>query len=161
MCWEVAWLDEPVSDDQRDAWITHSGEETEALGASLLGTSPARGSQCRVIECGVNSAPASPRSHAGCCERWVRKAPSRSELHLARELRVAGCAALHLDLYRLHDRRNSSTGLADYHRPGHLWLIEWPEKGAGRLPAPDEAFAFSIVANGHRIERIETFIAKK
>jgi tRNA threonylcarbamoyladenosine biosynthesis protein TsaE len=66
---------------------------------------------------------------------------------------------LHLDLYRLRDAEElENLGLADYHRPGHLWLIEWPERGAGRLPQADLGFVFSIAKDGHRIERIE-FVA--
>jgi tRNA threonylcarbamoyladenosine biosynthesis protein TsaE len=66
--------------------------------------------------------------------------------------------AVHLDLYRLVDPAElEHLGLADYHRPGFLWLIEWPERGAGRLPPPDLKFEFSITKSGHRIERIETF----
>ena len=38
-----------------------------------------------------------------------------------------------------------------------LWLVEWPERGAGRLPPADVEFRFSITGRGHRIERIETF----
>ena len=66
---------------------------------------------------------------------------------------------VHLDLYRLRDPEElEHLGLADYHRPGHLWLIEWPERGAGRLPPADLGFEFSLVPGGHRIERIE-FVA--
>ena len=36
--------------ERRDSWVTHSGEETEALGAKLLGTPPGGESPCRVIE---------------------------------------------------------------------------------------------------------------
>jgi tRNA threonylcarbamoyl adenosine modification protein YjeE len=70
--------------------------------------------------------------------------------------------AVHLDLYRLNDPEElEHLGLADYHRPGYLWLVEWPEKAAGRLPRPDLRFQFSIDDAGHRIQRIETFIATK
>jgi tRNA A37 threonylcarbamoyladenosine biosynthesis protein TsaE len=41
--------------------------------------------------------------------------------------------------------------------PGFLWLIEWPERAAGRLPQADLQFRFAIVGDSHRIERIETF----
>ena len=70
--------------------------------------------------------------------------------------------AVHLDLYRLIDPAElEHLGLADYHRPGFLWLVEWPERGAGRLPAADLRFQFSIDGTGHRIERIETSTATK
>ena len=66
--------------------------------------------------------------------------------------------AVHLDLYRLLDPEElEHLGLPDYHRPGFLWLVEWPERGVGRLPEADLQFQFSIGNDGHRIERIETF----
>jgi len=152
-----------VSNDKRDAWITHSGEETEALGASLLGTAPVRGSQCRVIELRGELGTGKSTFARGVLRALGAKGAIKSPSYtLLESYELPGVHALHLDLYRLHDPEElEHLGLADYHRPGHLWLIEWPEKGAGRLPASDEAFAFSIVGNGHRIERIETFIAKK
>ena len=68
--------------------------------------------------------------------------------------------ALHLDLYRLRDPEElEHLGLADFHRPGHLWLIEWPERGAGRLPPPDLRFEFSIGEAGHRIEQLPVVAA--
>ena len=46
--------------------------------------------------------------------------------------------AVHLDLYRLHDAAElAPLGVRDWAGPGYLWLIEWPERGAGGLPTPD------------------------
>jgi tRNA threonylcarbamoyladenosine biosynthesis protein TsaE len=65
---------------------------------------------------------------------------------------------VHLDLYRLTDPDEiENLGLSDYYLPGYLWLIEWPERAAGRLPPADLGFVFSITPTGHRVERIETF----
>ena len=45
---------------------------------------------------------------------------------------LPGVHAVHLDLYRLIDPDElEHLGLADYHRPGFLWLVEWPERGGG------------------------------
>jgi tRNA threonylcarbamoyladenosine biosynthesis protein TsaE len=33
-----------------DAWLTQTGEQTEALGAQLLGVAPAAAAPCRVVE---------------------------------------------------------------------------------------------------------------
>jgi tRNA threonylcarbamoyladenosine biosynthesis protein TsaE len=85
--------------------------------------------------------------------------PIRSPSYtLLESYELAALHVIHLDLYRLVDPAElEHLGLADYHREGFLWLIEWPERGAGRLPQPDLQFHFSIVSDGHRIERIETF----
>ena len=69
--------------------------------------------------------------------------------------------ALHLDLYRLNDPEElEHLGLADYHRPGHLWLIEWPERAQGGCPRRTCDSGFRSADDGHRIERIETSTAK-
>lgn len=49
---------------------------------------------------------------------------------------------IHLDLYRLRDAEElESLGLRDYAPERTLWLVEWPERGAGHLPAPDLVIA--------------------
>jgi tRNA threonylcarbamoyladenosine biosynthesis protein TsaE len=75
---------------------------------------------------------------------------------------LPGVNAVHLDLYRLMDPSElEHLGLADYHEPGFLWLVEWPERAQGRMPSADLRFEFSIGNGGHRIQRIETFTATK
>lgn len=60
---------------------------------------------------------------------------------------------VHLDLYRLRDPSElEPLGLRDFALPGYLWLIEWPERGAGWLPPPDIEVRLSVGEAGHRIE---------
>ena len=143
-------------------WHTRSGEETEALGARELGLTPIRSAECRIIELrGELGAGKSTFARGALRALGVTghiKSPSYT---LLETYDPPGGRVVHLDLYRLNDPEElEHLGLADYHRPGFLWLIEWPEKGAGRLPTPDLRYEFSIDAGGastHRIERIETF----
>jgi tRNA threonylcarbamoyladenosine biosynthesis protein TsaE len=59
---------------------------------------------------------------------------------------------LHLDLYRLQDESElEALGLRDWAQPGYLWLIEWPEHAAGRLPAADLRVSLSAAPHGHEI----------
>jgi tRNA threonylcarbamoyladenosine biosynthesis protein TsaE len=63
-----------------------------------------------------------------------------------------GLTVLHLDLYRLRDPSElEALGLRDWARPGHVWLIEWPEKGGAKLPAPDLRIALSVMGDAHEI----------
>lgn len=50
---------------------------------------------------------------------------------------VDGRELLHLDLYRLASPDElAGLGLDDYPPTQCWWLVEWPERGAGWLPAP-------------------------
>jgi tRNA threonylcarbamoyladenosine biosynthesis protein TsaE len=144
-------------------WLTRSAEETEALGALELGAPPPPGSSaCRVVtlqgDLGTGKSTFARGALRALGARGAIKSPSYT---LLESYELPGVHVIHLDLYRLQDPDElDHLGLEDYHRPGHLWLIEWPEKGGGRLPAADLGFVFSLVDGGHRIEKIE-FVAPK
>lgn len=45
---------------------------------------------------------------------------------------------VHMDLYRLADPLElEQLGLDEYPVSEYLWMVEWPERGAGGLPVPD------------------------
>lgn len=144
-------------------WLTRSGEETEALGAKLLGTAPGPGAPCRVITLSGDLGAGKSTFARGALRALGVQGPIKSPSYtLIESYELPGFTVLHLDLYRLRDPDElENLGVADYHRPGHLWLIEWPERGAGRLPPADLGFVFSIENDGHRIERIEFVAANK
>ena len=59
---------------------------------------------------------------------------------------------VHVDLYRVQSPAElESLGLRDFLLPGHVWLIEWPEHGSGRLPAADLRVSFAAGESGHDI----------
>lgn len=62
--------------------------------------------------------------------------------------------ALHLDLYRLLEPEELEfIGIRDYLAESTLWLVEWPERGAGFLPSADLSLTLSILDSGsHRLE---------
>lgn len=144
-------------------WITRSAAETESLAASLLGVPPLPGSACRVVELSGELGTGKSTFARGALRALGVTGPIRSPSYtLLETYELPGLVAVHLDLYRLNDPEElENLGLADYHQPGCLWLVEWPERAAGRLPAAEQRFEFSIVAGGHRIQRIETFTANK
>lgn len=62
---------------------------------------------------------------------------------------LADSSVLHMDLYRLADPLElQNLGLADYPPDRNLWLVEWPEKGAGMLPPADLRIDLRAVGEG-------------
>ena len=80
--------------------------------------------------------------------------PVKSPTYTLLELYPAGAlTVVHLDLYRLNGAADiERLGLREWAEAMHVWLIEWPERGAGRLPRADISLAFSVGAQGHDIE---------
>ncbi len=61
---------------------------------------------------------------------------------------LAGRSVLHFDLYRLGDPEELEyLGVREAFGDGALWLVEWPERGYGWLPAAD-----LVVHLAHRAE---------
>jgi len=59
--------------------------------------------------------------------------------------------AVHMDLYRLADPGELDfLGLDDLHAEAGLWLVEWPERGEGALPACDVVLELSVDGDGRR-----------
>lgn len=68
---------------------------------------------------------------------------------------ATGGEAWHLDLYRIADAGELEfLGLDG--GEAVLWLIEWPDRGAGGLPAPDLAITLSVDGAGRRAELAAT-----
>lgn len=59
--------------------------------------------------------------------------------------------AVHLDLYRIADAAELDfLGLDELEAEARLWLVEWPERGAGALPAPDLELTLMVGNDGGR-----------
>jgi tRNA threonylcarbamoyladenosine biosynthesis protein TsaE len=78
----------------------------------------------------------------------------RSPTYVLLELYPAGALTLvHLDLYRIEAPQELDfLGLREWARAGCLWLIEWPERGAGGLPGADLEVGFASGPRGHDID---------
>jgi tRNA threonylcarbamoyladenosine biosynthesis protein TsaE len=64
---------------------------------------------------------------------------------------IAGRSLIHLDLYRLSGERElEPLGLRDYPPERTWWLVEWPERGGGRLPAADLRVELAHDPDGRR-----------
>ena len=77
--------------------------------------------------------------HALGFEGYV-KSPSYG---LLETYRVADLTVLHLDLYRIEDPEELEyLAIRDLYRGDTVLMVEWPDRGAGHLPAPDLALEF-------------------
>lgn len=77
--------------------------------------------------------------HALGFEGYV-KSPSYGLLEI---YQAGGQCVLHLDLYRIEDPEELEyLAIRDQFDDATVLLVEWPDRGAGRLPAPDLALHF-------------------
>lgn len=66
---------------------------------------------------------------------------------------LSGLQIFHFDLYRLRQPEELEfLGLRDYLAGAGVCLIEWPERGAGFLPAPDAEAHIAVAAAGRRVQ---------
>jgi tRNA threonylcarbamoyladenosine biosynthesis protein TsaE len=87
--------------------------------------------------------------------------PVRSPTYgLMAEYATPAGRVLHLDLYRIQDPAElAQLGLGDYLAGSRLWLIEWPERAAGRLPASDIRLRLAVQEPGRGVEIEPTSLA--
>jgi tRNA threonylcarbamoyladenosine biosynthesis protein TsaE len=132
---------------------THSEQETEALGVRLARARPQPGSLAVLYLEGDLGAGKTTFARGFARAAGVT-ATVRSPTYTLLELYPASDGTLvHLDLYRMRAPVELDTlGLREWAAPNHVWLIEWPERGAGRLPAADLRLRFAGSASGHDIE---------
>ena len=66
---------------------------------------------------------------------------------------IGDIRAFHFDLYRLVDPEELEyLGIRDYFEDDALCLIEWPDKGAGFLPKPDQTITISPQDSGRSLK---------
>lgn len=66
---------------------------------------------------------------------------------------LGGVTALHLDLYRLREPSElDELGLREWAKPHHVWLIEWPDRGSGRLPEADLSLELHAGEEAHEVQ---------
>jgi tRNA threonylcarbamoyladenosine biosynthesis protein TsaE len=86
------------------------------------------------------------------------KGPVRSPTYgLMAEYATPAGRVVHLDLYRILDPAELiQLGLGDHFAGSRLWLVEWPDRAAGRLPASDIRLRLEVREPGRSVEIVPT-----
>jgi tRNA threonylcarbamoyladenosine biosynthesis protein TsaE len=132
---------------------TDSAALTEAAGAALARARPAGADVFAVIYLRGDLGAGKTTWARGFLAAGGVVGVVRSPTYTLVELYDLGAVtAVHLDLYRLQDESElEALGVRDWAQPGYLWLIEWPERALGRLPAPDLCVQLSAQDTAHEI----------
>jgi tRNA threonylcarbamoyladenosine biosynthesis protein TsaE len=133
--------------------LCRSAGETAALGGRLAAALAVTDGAPAVLYLQGDLGTGKTTFARGFLEQLGVDTPVRSPTYTLLELYESGTISLlHLDLYRLHSPSElDELGLREWARPGHAWLVEWPERGVGRLPPADLTAGFSITAEGHEV----------
>jgi tRNA threonylcarbamoyladenosine biosynthesis protein TsaE len=132
---------------------TQTPEETEALGRQLAHVRPDPGELSVIYLTGELGAGKTTFARGFLSALGVAGAVRSPTFTLLELHELPGLTALHIDLYRLRDASElEPLGLRDWARRKNLWLIEWPERGGGRLPASDLTLTFTVGTSAHEIE---------
>jgi tRNA threonylcarbamoyladenosine biosynthesis protein TsaE len=129
-------------------------EDTEAFGAQLARARPERNDTVAVVYLTGDLGAGKTTLTRGFLRAHGVQGPVRSPTYTLMEVyEMDMLTTVHLDLYRLRDAEElDNIGLREWAKPHHVWLIEWPERGAERLPAPDVSVKLTAGTTGHNIE---------
>jgi tRNA threonylcarbamoyladenosine biosynthesis protein TsaE len=130
-----------------------SAAETEALAARFAAARPPDGQLVVIFLSGELGTGKTTFARGFLAALGVKEAV-RSPTYTLLELYDLGTfTAVHADLYRVRSAGElEPLGLRELARPGHLWLLEWPQRGRGALPQPDLRLTFSVAAGSHAID---------
>ena len=122
---------------------------TEALARSLARSAPERAVVFLEGELGAGK---STLARAWLRALGVTGAIKSPTYTLVERYPLLSGEAVHLDLYRLAGVGELDfLGLDELAAEARLWLVEWPERGQGGLPAPDLVVSLVAAGGGRRV----------
>ncbi|HEY0341298.1 MAG TPA: tRNA (adenosine(37)-N6)-threonylcarbamoyltransferase complex ATPase subunit type 1 TsaE [Steroidobacteraceae bacterium] len=133
---------------------TTTAEETEDFGARLASARPGGDNTLSVVYLAGDLGAGKTTLTRGLLRSLGVTGSVRSPTYTLVEIyEIGALTVLHLDLYRLSDPAElDNLGLREWATSGHLWLVEWPERGVGRLPGADLIVRLTAGDEGHDIE---------
>jgi tRNA threonylcarbamoyladenosine biosynthesis protein TsaE len=138
---------------RRRYWAPTTAEETEAVGAELARSRPARRDALTVVyltgDLGAGKTTLARGFLHALGVPGIVHSPSYNLMDV---YETQAGPVVHLDLYRMRDPSElEPLGLRDEARPGVLWLVEWPQRGEGWLPPADVVITLAVGTGAHTI----------
>lgn len=127
--------------------LLENAEATDALGAALAGTRPARGVVHLQGDLGAGKSTLARSLLRTLGVTGAIRSPTYTLVE--RYPLSRGGEAWHLDLYRIGDGAELEFIGLDSDE-ATLWLVEWPERGIGFLPPADLRIALEVAGSGRR-----------
>lgn len=126
-------------------------EHTEALGRALAAARPERAVLHLQGELGAGKSTLARALLRALGVQGAIRSPTYTLIE--RYPLADGGEAVHLDLYRIaHAAELDFLGLDELAAQATLWLIEWPERGAGALPPADLRASLALSGTGRRAD---------
>lgn len=130
--------------------ILQNTEATEQFGAELFQSLP---SKCLVFLHGELGAGKTTLVRGYLRAAGYTGTVKSPTYNLVEEYTVAGKLIYHFDLYRLNDPEELEwIGINDYFTQDCVCFIEWPDKGKGFLPVPDNVITLTVIETGRLVE---------
>jgi tRNA threonylcarbamoyladenosine biosynthesis protein TsaE len=132
-------------------FVAATPEETETFGARLARSVPLGSRSALIVHLTGDLGAGKTTFARGFLKQRGVDGPVKSPTYtLFETYELPDLTVVHLDLYRLQEPSElDALGLRDMDRPGTVWLVEWPDRGAGRLPGADLAIALEAGESAH------------
>jgi tRNA threonylcarbamoyladenosine biosynthesis protein TsaE len=129
--------------------VTHSPQETEALAARLARRLSAGDVVTVAGELGAGK---TTFVRGACVALGVRDRVTSPTYTIGHRYHGAGVEVSHLDLYRFQGLSPAEWGDLEPYFEDAVCFVEWPEAGAGVLPAPRFAVRLRHAGDGRAVE---------